>query len=70
MSNPIKVGDKVIKNPATWEAGAFDAWGAGIGIGVVVEPPFMLDSDMVDVRWSNGRAFQKIRELMRAPRDS
>ena len=32
--------------------------GRGIGIGVVVEPPFVLDSDEVDVRWPGGQCFE------------
>lgn len=31
----FKVGDKVIKNPATWRKSDFDRWGAGV-IEVVV----------------------------------
>jgi hypothetical protein len=46
----LKVGDRVVRNPATWQSNEFDSWGRGIGIGVVVEPPFVLDSDEVDVR--------------------
>lgn len=46
----LKVGDRVVRNPATWLPNEFDSWGRGIGIGVVVEPPFVLDSDEVDVR--------------------
>lgn len=40
------------------EPNEFDSWGGGIRIGVVVEPPFVLDSDEVDVRWPGGRCFE------------
>ena len=54
----LKVGDRVVRNPATWQPNEFDSWGRGIGIGVVVEPPFVLDSDEVDVRWPGGQCFE------------
>ena len=54
----LKVGDRVVRNPATWKPNEFDSWGRGIGIGVVVEPPFVLDSDEVDVRWLGGQCFE------------
>jgi hypothetical protein len=34
----FKLGDRVIKNPATWRPSEFDGWGAGLGVGVVVDP--------------------------------
>ncbi len=61
----LKVGDKVIKNPATWIGSDFDSWGAGEGVGEVVEPPFELDETEVDVRWPEGRCFQKASELIK-----
>ena len=61
----FSIGDKVKKNPATWIGSEFDEWGAGIGIGEVVEPPFELDETDVDVRWPNGRCFQKTIELIK-----
>jgi hypothetical protein len=49
------VGDKVIKNPVTWVANDFDAWGRGVGVGLVVEAPFPIDDlGLVDVRWPAG----------------
>lgn len=60
----FKVGDRVIKNPLTWKPSEFDGWGAGLGIGVVVEPPFDLDDGQVDVRWPTGRCFQEETELL------
>lgn len=67
----FQVGDQVIKNPATWRSSEFDAWGAGIGVGKVVEPPFALDDvNSVDVAWPAGRAFQHEDELLPAPPQS
>jgi hypothetical protein len=59
----MKVGDKVIKNEETWKPNDFDSWGRGIGVGTIVEPPFELDDDEVDVRWPNGRCFEFTHQL-------
>lgn len=61
--NRFKVGDHVIKNPATWRPSEFDSWGAGEGVGIIAEPPFALDAADVDVRWPAGRCFQREEEL-------
>jgi len=45
----FSVGDRVVKNPETWTANEFDSWGRGVGVGVVVDPPFPLDENSVDV---------------------
>ena len=66
----LKVGDRVVRNPATWQPNEFDSWGRGIGIGVVVEPPFVLDSDEVDVRWPGGRCFESITQLLHSATDT
>jgi hypothetical protein len=66
----LKVGDGVVRNPATWQPNEFDSWGRGIGIGVVVEPPFLLDSDEVDVRWPCGRCFESITQLLHSATDT
>lgn len=58
------IGIRVVKNPETWAICEFDLWGRGKGIGIVVEPPFELEDDMIDVRWPNGRCFENIREVM------
>ncbi len=60
------VGDRVVKNTATWEVNEFDGWGRGEGVGVIVEPPFPLDPDDVDVRWPGGRCFEAVHGLLHA----
>lgn len=67
MANRFKIGDRVLKDAATWVPNAFDDWGRGIGVGVVVEPPFLLDATEVDVRWPHGRCFEKVAGLRPAP---
>ncbi len=59
----FKVGDKVIKNEDTWIPNNFDSWGRGIGVGTIVEPPFEMGDDEVDVRWPNGRCFEFTQQL-------
>jgi len=59
----FNIGDKVVKNEKTWEPNDFDSWGRGIGVGIVVEPPFDLEDDSVDVRWSEGRCFENISQI-------
>ena len=64
------VGDLVVPNPATWQPNDFDLWGRGVGIGVVVEPPFAVDDlGMVDVRWPTGRCFEATAGLLPASRE-
>ena len=64
----FKVGDRVLKNPATWVANTFDEVGRGIGVGEVVAPPFAVDDlGMVDVRWPGGRYFEYEAQLLPAP---
>ena len=67
MGLVFQVGDRVVSNPATWQPNDFDAWGRGLGVGIVVEPPFPLDSDEVDVRWPGGRCFEWATQLLPAP---
>ncbi len=66
MNEKIKyqVGDYVKKNPDTWVENDFDSWGRGIGIGQIVEPPFEMDDNEVDVRWSGGRCFEDTEQLL------
>lgn len=61
----FNIGDKVIKNEKTWQPNAFDAWGRGEGVGIVVEPPFELDDNEVDVRWAKGRCFEYTEQLIK-----
>jgi hypothetical protein len=68
MAHQFKPGDYVIKNELTWVVTEFDSWGRGIGVGVVVEPPFRVDDlGQVDVRWPYGRCFEPISGLLLAP---
>jgi len=66
MSKLFEIGDYVKKNPETWIKNDFDSWGRGIGIGQVVEPPFDMDDDEVDVRWPGGRCFENTDQLLPA----
>lgn len=68
----FKVGDRVVKNPETWQPSDFDAWGAGVGVGIVVEAHESPDDwiPSVDVRWEGGRCYQLVTELLPAPSDS
>ncbi len=61
------IGDRVIRNPATWRPNEFDSWGRGVGVGVVIEPPFPLDPGELDVRWPAGRCFESADQLLPAP---
>lgn len=70
MTPLFRTGDRVVKNPARWTPNDFDAWGRGEGVGIVVEPPFELDDDSVDVRWPGGRCFEFIADLLPAPNGS
>jgi hypothetical protein len=63
----FEVGDRVVKNPATWQPNDFDSWGRGLGVGIVVEPPFEMDPGEVDVRWPSGRCFEDAVQLLPAP---
>jgi hypothetical protein len=70
MGVKFRVGDRVVRNPATWQPNEFDSWGRGIGVGVVVEPPFPLGPDEVDVRWPGGRCFESVEQLLPAPTET
>jgi len=62
----FKVGEYVKKNPMTWQPNDFDSWGRGLGVGQIVEPPFEMPHDQVDVRWPGGRCFENIHQLLPA----
>jgi len=66
---PFQIGDRVVKNPATWRPNDFDSWGRGVGVGLVVEPPFPMEAGEVDVRWPGGRCFEDAIGLLPAPSD-
>jgi hypothetical protein len=70
MERKFRVGDRVVRNPATWQPNEFDSWGRGRGVGVVVEPPFALGPDEVDVRWPGGRCFEGVEQLLPAPTEA
>lgn len=61
----LNIGDKVIKNEATWIPCDFDGWGRGIGVGIVIEPPFEMNDDEVDVRWPAGICFENTAQLIK-----
>jgi len=61
----FRPGDRVKKNPATWAPNAFDACGRGVGVGVVIEPPFRMEDGLVDVRWERGRWTEAEGQLQR-----
>lgn len=64
----FRMGDRVVKDPANWQASEFDAWGAGEGVGTVVEVTDDAEAgDVVDVRWPGGRCYRLARELLPAP---
>jgi hypothetical protein len=68
MPHEFNNGDRVVKNDRTWVVNDFDTWGRGIGVGIVVEPPFRVDDlGEVDVWWPAGRCFEKIDGLLPAP---
>lgn len=60
----FKIGDKVVKNPATWVVNDFDNWGRGVGVGEVVDPEFIMEPTEVDVRWPAGRCFEDASSLL------
>lgn len=66
MGTAFQIGDRVVRNPATWQPNDFDSWGRGQGVGVVVAPPFPLDPDEADVRWPGGRCFEAVSGLLPA----
>lgn len=66
----LAIGDRVRRNPETWERSDLDSWGRGVGVGEVVEPPFSLDDGQVDVRWPGGRCFELVTQLMLADEES
>lgn len=57
----MNVGDRVVKNSETWNWTEFETWGAGEGIGVVLE---VVDEITVDVQWPAGRCYQDPKELI------
>lgn len=59
-----KAGDKVIKNPTNWEPNEFDGWGRGVGVGEVVEVIDDGDGPFLDVRWPNGKCWEKLNQVM------
>ena len=66
MKKPFQIGDRVVKNPETqtWLWNEFDSWGRGIGVGVILDPPFPLGAESVDVLWPGGRCFEAVSGLL------
>jgi hypothetical protein len=64
--NPFQIGGYVQKNPDTWIANGFDAWGRGQSIGQIVQPPFDLAEAEVDVCWPAGHCFEFTSQLLPA----
>jgi hypothetical protein len=64
MDKKFNIGDRVIKNPDGWIPNDFDGWGRGVGVGIIVEPPFELDEGDYDVRWPGGRCFERESQLL------
>ncbi len=65
----FKIGDFVKKNPETWVPSDFDSWERGIGVGQIVEPPFLMEENEVDVRWPTGRCFEFKEQLLPATKE-
>jgi len=64
----LKIGDRVIKNPATWVPNAFDTWGRGIGVGVILPDTDGICGDgCFDVRWPGGRCAERAIQLLPEP---
>ncbi len=63
----MKIGDRVIKNPATWVPNDFDSWGRGIGVGVILpDTDGICDDESFDVLWPGGRCVERAIQLLPA----
>ena len=63
----FKTGDRVVKNPESWDSLELDARGVGRGVGIVADLLIEFDDgDTVNVRWPTCRFFQKPKELLLA----
>ena len=61
----MKIGDKVVKNNKYWMASDFDWWGAGIGIGKIVQIDIDEDDKLIlDIKWPYGRCFNMSHEII------
>lgn len=63
----FRLGDRVVRNPVSWIANAFDGRGRGEGIGIVVPSPFPASAGEYDVVWPGGRCFEDETQLLPAP---
>ena len=61
-----KIGSFVKKNPDSWIKNGFDLCGRGMGIGRIVDPPFALGNNEIDVMWPDGRYFEDINQVLLA----
>ena len=66
METQFKIGDRVRANPATWLPTEQDQFGRGVGIGIIVVPPFFLEPEFADVRWVGDRSFEHVSRLLPA----
>jgi len=63
VSVPSLVGQLVRLRPERWRDHASNWWGRAMGVGLVIAPPFDLDSGECEVAWPSGRCFELVREL-------
>lgn len=64
-----EIGTYVKKNPKTWNVSEFDSWGRGVGVAIIVEPPFEMSDNEIDVRWLGGRCFEDTDGILPATKE-
>lgn len=58
----MKVGDKVVRNPQTWNPSEFDKWISPTDVGTIVE--LMDDGIHADIRWPAGKEWRALEQLL------